>query len=112
MHLFAVFDCDFYHIDENRAFFNAPKLDKIKTIARIPGDPAYYEIFNALYGLKSSSHDYQEKNVMRMDLNKFTRLHLSVLSTTNSKMASSASCTPMSMTSYSEAPTTPIHSNR
>jgi hypothetical protein len=76
MHLFALFDCDFYHIDENRAFFNAPKLDKNKTIARIPGHPAYYEIFNALYGLKSSSHDYQEKNVMRMDLNKFTRLHL------------------------------------
>ena len=76
MHLFAVFDCDFYHIDENRAFLNAPKLDQIKTIARIPGDPAYYEILNALYGLKTSSHDYQEKNVMRMDLNKFTRLHL------------------------------------
>jgi hypothetical protein len=76
MHLFAVFDCDFYHIDENRAFLNAPKLDQIKTIARIPGDPAYFEILNALYGLKTSSHDYQEKNVMRMDLNKFTRLHL------------------------------------
>ena len=76
MHLFAVFDCDFYHIDENRAFLNAPKLDQIKTIARIPGDPAYYEILNALYGLKTSSHDYQEKNIMRMDLNKFTRLHL------------------------------------
>jgi hypothetical protein len=73
MHLFAVFDCDFYHINENRAFLNASKL---KTIARIPGDPAYYEILNALYGLKTSSHDYQEKNVMRMDLNKFTRLHL------------------------------------
>ena len=76
MHLFAVFDCDFYHIDENRAFLNAPKLDNIKTIARISGAPAYYEILNALYGLKTSSHDYQEKNVMRMDLNKFTRLHL------------------------------------
>ena len=76
MYLFAVFDCDFYHIDENRESLNAPKLDKIKTIARTPGDPAYYEILNALYGLKTSSHDYQEKNVMRMDLNKFTRLHL------------------------------------
>jgi len=38
--LFAVFDSDFYHVDENRAFLNAPKLDQIKTIARIPGDPA------------------------------------------------------------------------
>ena len=76
MHLFAVFDCDFYHIDENRAFLNAPKLDQIRTIARIPGDPSFYEILNALYGLKTSSHDYQEKNITRMDLNKFTRLHL------------------------------------
>ena len=76
MHLFAALDCDFYHIDENRAFLNAPKLDQIRTIARIPGDPAYYEILNALYGLKTSSHDYQEKNIKRMELNNFTRLHL------------------------------------
>jgi len=76
LHLFAAFDCDFYHIDENRAFLNAPKLDQIKTIARIPGDPEYYEILNALYGLKTSSHDYQEKNVKRMEINNFTRLHL------------------------------------
>ena len=33
MHLFAVFDYDFYHIDENCAFLNAPNLDQIKTIA-------------------------------------------------------------------------------
>ena len=76
MHLFAALDCDFYHIDENRAFLNAPKLDQIKTIARIPGDPSYYEILNALYGLKTSSHDYQEKNTKRMELSRFTRLHL------------------------------------
>ena len=75
LHLFAAFDCDFYHIDENRAFLNAPKLDQIKTIARIPSDPKYYEILNALYGLKTSSHDYQEKNVKRMEINNFTRLH-------------------------------------
>jgi hypothetical protein len=75
MHLFAALDCDFYHIDENRAFLNAPKWDQIKTIARIPGDPSYYEILNALYGLKTSSHDYQEKN-KRMKQNQFTRLHL------------------------------------
>ena len=65
MHLFAALDCDFYHIDENRAFLNAPKWYQIKTIARIPGDPSYYEILNALYGLKTSSHDYQEKNQAR-----------------------------------------------
>ena len=76
MHRFAALDCDFYHIDKNRAFLNAPKLDQIKTIARIPGDPSYYEILNALYGLKTSSHDYQEKNVKRMEQNKFTCLHL------------------------------------
>ncbi len=79
MHLFSALDCEFYHIidEKNRAFLNAPKLDQIRTIARIPGDPAYYEILNALYGLKtSSSHDYQEKNIKRMELNNFTRLHL------------------------------------
>ena len=76
MHLFAVLDCEFYHIDENRAFLNAPKLDQIKTIARIPGDPSFYEILNALYGLKTSSHDYQEKNIKRMEQISFTRLHL------------------------------------
>jgi hypothetical protein len=76
MHLFAALDCDFYHIDENRASLNAPKLDQIRTIARITGDPAYYEILNALYSLKTSNHYYQEKNIKRMELNNFTRLHL------------------------------------
>jgi hypothetical protein len=61
IHLFAALDFDFYHIDENRAFLNAPKLDQIKKITRIPGDPLFYEILNALYyGLKTSSHDYQK----------------------------------------------------
>ena len=76
VHLFAALDCDFYHIDESRAFLNDPKLDHIKTIAHISGDPSYNEILNALYGLKTSSHDYQEKNIKRMELNRFTRLHL------------------------------------
>eukprot|EP01036_Dinobryon_divergens_P039181 gene39181-51586_t len=61
MHLFAVLDCEFYHIDENRA-----SLNQIKTIARIPGDPSFYEILN----------DYQEKNIKRMEQISFTRLHL------------------------------------
>jgi hypothetical protein len=42
VHLCAALDCDFYNIDESRAFLNAPKLDQIKMIAPIPGDPSYY----------------------------------------------------------------------
>jgi hypothetical protein len=46
--------CDFNPIDENRAFLNAPKLDQIQTIARIPGDPSFYKVIYALFGLKTS----------------------------------------------------------
>jgi hypothetical protein len=69
MHLFSALDYNFYHIDENRAFLNAPKLNQIRTIVRIPDDPAYYEILNVRFGQKKSSDDYQEKNIKRMELN-------------------------------------------
>ena len=69
MHLFSALDYNYYHIDENRAFLNAPKLNQIRTIVRIPDDPAYYEILNVRFGQKKSSDDYQEKNIKRMELN-------------------------------------------
>ena len=82
----------------------------IRTIARIPGDPAYYEILNALYGLlKTSSHDYQEKNIKRMELNNFTRLHL--CSSIYYKFEDNKH-TPTSTTFNSEALTMPTYNNR
>eukprot|EP01037_Dinobryon_pediforme_P021392 gene21392-22250_t len=42
LHLFAIFNCDYYHIDEKRAFLRAPKLDNFKNLVRISGDPSYY----------------------------------------------------------------------
>jgi hypothetical protein len=52
-------------------------LPSSTTSRRLPvSDLSFYEILNALYGLNTSSHDNQEKNVTHMDLNKFTRLYL------------------------------------
>lgn len=65
LHIIAVFGWDTFHIDEQRAFLNAIKRDKIVTLAKIPGDPRFYEIVKAFYGLKTASRDYQETVIER-----------------------------------------------
>ena len=76
LHLFSANDYDYYHIDEVRAFLNAPKQDNHITFAKFSGDPKYYEIKGALYGMKTASRDYQDTVAERMLQLGFQRLHI------------------------------------
>ena len=76
LHLCATMDCDFYHLDEKRAFLTASKKDAFVTLARIAGDPSYYHILKALYGLKTSPHDYNSEVQDRMKRLSYLRLHI------------------------------------
>ena len=76
LHLCDTMDCDFYHLDEKRAFLTATKKDNFVTLARIAGDPSYYHILKALYGLKTSPHDYNTEVQDRMQRLSFLRLHI------------------------------------
>ena len=76
LHLFSSNDYDYYHIDEVRAFLNAPKQDNHITFAKFSGDPKYYEIKGALYGMKTASRDYQDTVAERMLQLGFQRLHM------------------------------------
>ena len=59
---------EYYFIKEVRAFLNAKKRDKNITLARFSGDPKYYEIVNALYGMKTASADYQHVVADRLSM--------------------------------------------
>jgi hypothetical protein len=76
LHLCATMDCDYYHLDEKRAFLTATKKDDFITLARIAGDPSYYHILKALYGLKTSPHDYNADVQDRMKCLGYLRLHI------------------------------------
>jgi hypothetical protein len=76
LHIFAAYDMDYYFIDEVKAFLNAKKRDTNITLARFSGDPKYYEIVNALYGMKTASADYQNVVVERLSSLGFKRLSM------------------------------------
>ena len=76
LHICATLDCDYYHLDEKRAFLTATKKDDFVTLARIAGDPSYYHILKALYGLKTSPHDYNAEVQERMHKLGYLRLHI------------------------------------
>jgi len=76
LHIFATNDWVYYHVDEIRAFLSAEKQEKSKIYAKFSGDPTYYEIIKALYGLKTASKDYQDSVVRRLESLGFQRLHL------------------------------------
>ena len=76
LHIFAACDMDYYFIDEVRAFLNAKKRDKNITLAKFSGDPKYYEIVNALYGMKTASADYQNVVMERLLSLGFKRLSM------------------------------------
>lgn len=59
LHLFATDDMDYFVIDQVRAFLSAKKRDDNVTYAKFSGDHKFYEILNALYGMKTASRDHQ-----------------------------------------------------
>ena len=79
LHLFACKKWEYYHVDEIRAFLNAPKRDiENKVYCRFSGDSKFYEIVKAVYGLKTASREYQDTVADRMvNILGFQRLHMS-----------------------------------
>ena len=62
----ATLDWDYVHVDEKRAFLSAKYTPDQKAYAIVKGDPNWYEILGALYGLRSSPRDYQQKQIASM----------------------------------------------
>ncbi len=67
-HLIAAMDWPYFHVDEIRAFLNAPyKGGNKPVITKFRGDNNnYFEVLGALYGLKSSPRDYQKVVIDRL----------------------------------------------
>ena len=61
LHVVASHDWDYWHVDESRAFISSVRQDLDPMYAIVKGDPNYYKILKALYGLKTSPRDYQLK---------------------------------------------------
>lgn len=66
LHIIATRGWEFVHVDEVRAFLNADYKGKKKVFAKVKGAEKYYEILKALYGLKTSSRDYNLEVVERL----------------------------------------------
>jgi hypothetical protein len=66
MHIIAAMDWDYAHIDEIRAFLNAPYTGEYRAFTKFRGSNEYYEILGALYGLKTAPKDYQKFVETRM----------------------------------------------
>lgn len=75
LHLIATLDWSYAHIDEKRAFLNAPHLGKNDAYAKFRDDHmTYYKILAALYGMKSAPSDYQAHVANRFNELKYKRL--------------------------------------
>ena len=61
LHVIAINDWEYWHVDESRAFLSSERTDQQTIYAIIKGDPNFYEIQKALYGLRTSPRDYQLK---------------------------------------------------
>jgi hypothetical protein len=59
LQLIASFGWELVHLDEIRAFLNAPKKSKEEIYVKFRKDSKIYQVVNALYGLKGSPRDYQ-----------------------------------------------------
>jgi hypothetical protein len=67
LHVIAAKGWDFVHIDEVRAFLSADYKGDKEVFAKLKGSAQYYKVLKALYGLKTSPHDYQEVVKERLD---------------------------------------------
>ena len=76
LHVIASLDWDYAHIDEIRAFLNAPYKGKTKAFAKFRGSNQYYSICGALYGLKTAPRDYQDLVANRLLSLNYKRLSM------------------------------------
>jgi hypothetical protein len=61
------------HVDENRAFLNADRIDQIPLFARLKGEKDWFQIVRALYGLKTSTRDHSICAAVRLEKLGFVR---------------------------------------
>lgn len=66
LHLLATHNLDYFHVDEIRAFLSAKRQDEHVVFARLRGDPHYWKILNALYGMKTASRDHQIATIEKL----------------------------------------------
>lgn len=76
MHIIAALNWDYAHVDEIRAFLNAPHKGESKAYVKFRGGADYYEVLGALYGLKTAPRHYQEAVAQRLETMGFKRLVL------------------------------------
>ena len=62
------------HLDEKRAFLKAKRNDANTILAKIQRTDDYYEVINALYGLKTSTLDHQLHVAKRLEALGYKRL--------------------------------------
>ena len=74
MHIIAALDWDYAHVDESRAFLNAPYLGDNEAYVKFRGEKDYYKVLGALYGLKTAPRHYQNAVVKRLEGLGFKRL--------------------------------------
>lgn len=75
LHIIAVFDWIYYHVDEIRAFLNSKYKGGDKPVlTKFRGDDTYYQVAGALYGLKTSPRDYQQHVIERLSKLGFRKL--------------------------------------
>ena len=76
LHVIASLGWDYAHIDEVRAFLNAPYNNPTPAFTKLKGDDSWYQIIGALYGLRTSPKDYQDAVEARLTSIGFRRLML------------------------------------
>jgi hypothetical protein len=79
MHYIAALNYEYYHLEEERAFLNAPNKNRdVKpTYLKLSCDPEYYEAVNAVYGIKDAPRNYQDMQHDRLTKLGFERLMMS-----------------------------------
>ena len=77
LHLIASLDMEWCHVDESRAFTGATHTDGKKVLIKIAGDPDFWKVINALYGLRTAPLDYQKKAAERLRQLGFQRKSMS-----------------------------------
>ena len=76
IHIIAVYDWDYAHVDESRAFLNSDKRPGGDVFTKFRGSKEYFQILGALYGLKTSPKDYQDHVARRFMLWGYKRLKM------------------------------------
>jgi hypothetical protein len=77
LHVFAVKDWTYFHVDEVRAFLNANKQDERNVFCKFSGNPEIFRVAKAVYGQKDAMRDYHDTvNERMVDILKYKKLQM------------------------------------